>query len=41
MCSSDLADASITVGVIVFIVAMLTEERRAKNEQGSADPAST
>lgn len=37
----NIADASITVGVIVFILAMLTEERRAKNEQGSTDSAGT
>lgn len=37
----NIADASITVGVIVFIIAMLTEERRAKNEQGSKDSSSS
>jgi signal peptidase II len=37
----NIADASITVGVIVFILAMLTEERRAKNEQGNKDSASS
>ncbi|MGP5293840.1 signal peptidase II [Corynebacterium casei] len=37
----NIADASITVGVIVFILAMLTEERRAKNEQGSTNSAGT
>ena len=37
----NIADASITVGVIVFILAMLTEERRAKNEQGNTNSAGT
>lgn len=37
----NIADACITVGVIVFILAMLTEERRAKNEQRSSKPSSS
>lgn len=37
----NIADASITVGVIVFILAMLTEERRAKNEPGNSNSSSS
>src|SRR5699024_7248984 len=37
----NIADASMTAGVIVFILAMLTEATRAKHEQASEDPAST